>query len=74
MVKIVHTILAYEFLAACAALDQRPESPGTAVRQIHEHIRNKIPRLETDRSPGPDVERLLEMLKNGFIQKGSVDV
>ncbi len=72
MVVIVTTIFAYELLAACAALDYRKEHSGTAVRRVYERVRGKIPPLDKDRSPGPDVEIVLELLNEGGIIKGLI--
>ncbi len=64
MVELAESILAYEMLTACVALDQRNGIAKT-VAHFHKKIRYEIPSLDSDRSPGPDVEILLQMLRDG---------
>ena len=63
MVTAVRQILAYELLAALAAIDQRGEIPGEGVAGLHRRCRQLVPELSRDRSPGPDVEALIGILE-----------
>lgn len=63
-VETARIILASELLAACVALDHRAEKPGAGVSRMHEWVRSKLTRLDVDRSPGPDLELLLEAMES----------
>ncbi|MCB9102710.1 MAG: histidine ammonia-lyase [Anaerolineales bacterium] len=62
MADLVTSMLAYELLAGLTALDQRGGCPGDGVEAVRAYVRQVIPPLEQDRSPGPDVEQLRQML------------
>ncbi len=63
-VETARIILASELLAACVALDHRTESAGEGAGRLHEWVRSRISKLDTDRSPGPDLETLLEAMES----------
>lgn len=63
MADLVTAMLAYELLAGLVALDQRPFRPGEGVQALHTYIRHTLPPFEQDRSPGPDVEQLLQLFE-----------
>lgn len=62
MAELVTSMLAYELLAGLIALDQRDAHPGDGVEAVRIYIRQFIPPLKQDRSLGPDVERLQQVL------------
>lgn len=62
--ELVRTILAAELLAACVALDQRPERCGQGVASLHRWVREIIAPLNRDRAPGPDLENLLDSMRD----------
>ena len=55
-------------LAGLAALDQRGGCPGDGVEAVRTYLRQVIPPLDQDRSPGPDVEQLRQMLDSAAFQ------
>jgi len=57
-------IFASELMAACVALDFREEKPGTGVARMHSFVRESVAPLTVDRSPGPDLEALLEAMES----------
>lgn len=60
------TVLAIEALCAASGLDQRrPEKPGKGLHAAWEIIRERVPPLDADRPPGPDVESLTDLMKPG---------
>ena len=68
MADLVTSMLAYELLAGLTALDQRGGCPGDGVETVRAYVRQVIPPLEQDRSPGPDVEQLRQMLDSAAFQ------
>lgn len=60
------TVLAIEALCAASGLDQRlPSKPGRGLQACWENIRERVPPLDQDRPPGPDIESLTDLLKPG---------
>ena len=68
MCELGVAVLAYELLAALVALDARGQRAGEGVEAVREIVRRQVPRLERDRSPGPDVETII-----GLIDEGALD-
>jgi histidine ammonia-lyase len=62
MERLTKAVLAYELLAGTTALDQRKQMPGETVRAVYNAVRQSVPPYDRDRSPGPDVETLLNMV------------
>lgn len=63
-VDVGRILLASELLAACVALDQRAAKPGEGVRALHEWTRQHVATLLADRSPGPDIETLVDAMQD----------
>jgi len=67
MVDLTNAMLAYELLAGLVATRQRDQPCGQAIEAVREHFANIIRPLDCDRSPGPDVELILEEISSdGF--------
>ncbi len=62
MLELVRALLAYELRTAFAALDLRDQSAGDDIVALRQYFADSIPPLRCDRSPGPEVELLLEHL------------
>lgn len=60
MAQLVRVMLAYELLAGLGALRQREQRPGDGVAAVAGYFEPIVAPLTRDRSPGPDVETLLE--------------
>ena len=64
MAELTKMILAYELLGGLTALAQRGEIlgeiPGDGVAAMQQCFASEIAPLTQDRSPGPDVERILK--------------
>jgi histidine ammonia-lyase len=69
MAKLVEMIFAYELLGGLTALDQRGEKAGDGVVQVQDYFKNIIAPLHRDRSPGPDVEAILETFQTDSFRK-----
>jgi histidine ammonia-lyase len=62
----VRRIVAAEYLAAAQALDlRRPLAPGRGTAVLWEAVRRRVPVLEADRSPAPDLEALAAWIAEG---------
>jgi len=60
MAQLTRIMLAYELLAGLCALRLRAQQPGDGVAAVRDYFEPMIKPLVRDRSPGPDVEILLE--------------
>jgi histidine ammonia-lyase len=59
-------VLAIEALCAAQGLDFRaPLRPGAGVAAAHEMIRRRVPHLDADRSPSPDIAAVRELVHGG---------
>ncbi|TNF91096.1 MAG: aromatic amino acid lyase [Gammaproteobacteria bacterium] len=62
MADLFRVMLAYELLAGLCALRMRAEKPGDSVAAVDRYFNELVPRGDRDRSPGPDVETILQHL------------
>jgi histidine ammonia-lyase len=60
MCDLVNAILAYELLSGLTAASQRDEIGGDAVCATRSYFNGIIMALDKDRSPGPDVELIIQ--------------
>jgi histidine ammonia-lyase len=59
-------VIAIEALCAAQGLDLRaPLRPGPGLRRAHERIRERVPHLDADRPPGPDITAVRELIHAG---------
>ena len=66
IVENVEQVLAIEFLCAAQGLDYRkPLRPGKPLEQVLSSIRKIVPRLDADRPPAPDINRLVLAMREG---------
>ena len=65
------SVLAYELLTACQAVDirRRLNTHGQGLSPVHEaifrHVREKVPFMETDRELWPDIQQVERMIRSG---------
>ncbi|MCQ3932733.1 MAG: histidine ammonia-lyase [Chloroflexi bacterium] len=65
-VKLATHVIAIELLCSAEALEyQRPLKSGAGVERAHAHIRQQVPRLTEDRPPNPDIEKIVQMIRQG---------
>lgn len=63
-------ILSIELLAAAQAIDLlAPLTTSAALAAVHETVRRVVPRLDTDRSPAPDIAAIAQLLETGALQR-----
>jgi histidine ammonia-lyase len=68
IVDNVRNVLAIELLCAAQGVDLRePHRPGPALDDAHRTLRERVPRLETDRVVHKDVESVRALLDDGSI-------
>ena len=61
-------VVAIELICAAQALEShRPLRSGAGVERVHGAIRNVVPALESDRSPAPDIESVVGLIRSGAI-------
>ncbi|CAG0963124.1 partial Histidine ammonia-lyase, partial [Anaerolineae bacterium] len=65
-VKLATHVIAIELLCSAEALEyQRPLTSGVGVERAHAHIRQQVPRLTEDRPPNPDIEKIVQLIRQG---------
>jgi histidine ammonia-lyase len=64
--ELAEHVLAIEALCAAQALDfRRPLRPGAGVATAHAIVRARVPHLDADRSPSPDIGALRSLVQSG---------
>ncbi|MEO6579135.1 MAG: hypothetical protein ABIO99_09605, partial [Candidatus Limnocylindria bacterium] len=59
-------VLAIEALCAAQGLDFRsPMRPGAGIAMAHQRIRARVPHLDADRPPSPDIAAVRELVHSG---------
>jgi histidine ammonia-lyase len=65
-VELLETVTAAELLAAAQGLEfRRPLRPAIAIDRIHRSLREKVPPLDRDRPPAPDLELVRQGVRAG---------
>jgi histidine ammonia-lyase len=68
-VALSRTVLAIELLSAAQAIDLlAPLSTSPALDRVHARVRTRVPPLDTDRPPSPDIAALDEMIARGDVE------
>ncbi len=69
IVENLEWILAIELLCAAQGLDFRlPLQPARQLQKAHAIIRSRVPHLDADREPHPDIRALAEAIRGGEFQ------
>jgi histidine ammonia-lyase len=58
-------VLAIEALCAAQALELVPGRPGAGAAHVHGLVRSRVPALDEDRSPAPDIEAVRDLVASG---------
>src|SRR5206468_1161912 len=65
-------VLAVELLCACQSIDLlRPLASSAALMRVHDFIRTRVPALEHDRPPSPDLATITELIASGDVERAS---
>ena len=74
IIELTETVLAIVQLAVCQAADLRPaEERHRRTREMHQTIRASIPMNEADRRMDVDIQRVLELHREGKLPIGQID-
>jgi len=66
--------IAIEALVAAQGIDVRhPLSPGKGVAAAHAALRAEVPTLTGDRTLGPDIHRVAELVRSGALRRAAED-
>jgi histidine ammonia-lyase len=75
IVANTEVVIALEALGAAQALDLRaPLEPGRATRAVHDVIRSRVPFVQHDREFRPDIEAVLELVREGELVEAAATV
>ncbi len=58
-------VVAVELMCAAQGVEQRQLDPAPGTARVHDHVRSVCPPLVTDRPPGPDIERIADLVGTG---------
>jgi len=65
----VREVIAIECLCACQAIDLlAPLATSPALQQVHALVRSRVPMLDIDRSPAPDIATIVELIASREIE------
>ena len=68
-VALATRVLAIELLCACQALDLlAPLRTSPRLQRAHDHVRSRVPPLDGDRPPAPDIEAIAAMIADGSLE------
>jgi histidine ammonia-lyase len=71
--EIARQVIAVELLCACQAIDLlAPLTSSASLMRVHETIRARVPTLERDRPPSPDIARITAMIDAGDLERACV--
>jgi histidine ammonia-lyase len=62
-------VIAIELLCACQAIDLlAPLTTSAPLRQVHALVRSRVPTLEADRAPAPDIAATTELIASRAVE------
>ena len=69
-VALARRVLAVELLCACQAIDLlKPLASSPPLVRVHEFIRARVPVLEDDRPPAPDIDAITQLIESGELER-----
>jgi histidine ammonia-lyase len=69
-VALARDVLAVELLCACQAIDLlAPLRSSPPLSRVHDFIRSRVPTLEHDRSPSPDLAVISDLIASGDLER-----
>ena len=66
-------VIAVELMCAAQGVEQRPLAPAAGTQEIKDEVRSVCPPLTEDRPPGPDIERIAELIEAGMFSPQEAD-
>ena len=68
-VERAREVIAIELLCACQAIDLlAPLTTSAPLRQVHALVRSRVPTLEADRAPAPDIVATTELIASHAVE------
>jgi histidine ammonia-lyase len=68
-VERAREVIAIELLCACQAIDLlAPLTTSAPLRQVHALVRSRVPTLEADRAPAPDIVAATELIASRAVE------
>jgi histidine ammonia-lyase len=62
-------VIAIEILCACQAIDLlAPLATSPALKHVHELVRSRVPMLDDDRAPAPDIVAITELIATNALE------
>jgi histidine ammonia-lyase len=62
-------VIAIEILCACQAIDLlAPLATSPALKNVHELVRSRVPMLDDDRAPAPDIVAITELIATNALE------
>ena len=62
-------VVAIEILCACQAIDLlSPLATSSSLAKVHALVRSRVPTLDDDRPPAPDIEAITELVETGQLE------
>ena len=69
-VELATRVLAVELLCACQAIDLlAPLASSPPLVRVHEFIRTRVPVLDDDRPPAPDINAITQLIESGELER-----
>ena len=70
--ELAARVVAIEMLCACQAIDLlAPLMTSRPLHRVHAAVRAHVPPLQGDRPPSPDIERIVELIRDGTLEFAS---
>ena len=67
-VDLAARVIAIEIMCACQAIDLlAPLATSPRLQQAHRLVRARVPMLDRDRSPSPDIEEIAQLITSGSL-------
>jgi histidine ammonia-lyase len=68
-------VVAVELLCACQAIDLlAPLTTSPPLARVHAIVRSRVPALDADRSPAPDIDAIVEMIRTNLFDDACGDL
>ena len=69
-VRRAREVLAIEILCACQAIDLlAPLETSPILSRVHATVRSRVPKLDRDRPPSPDIAAIVELIASSELEK-----
>jgi histidine ammonia-lyase len=70
VVALAEDVVAIELLAACQAIDLlAPLTTSPPLARVHAAVRQRVPRLDVDRPPAPDIAAIAALVRRGALDQ-----